>query len=363
MAQGASDRAGGVSMLGVAIIGCGDMGSKHAAAWGAREDARLVAVCDHTPERAQTLAQSYGATRVDSWQEALAHSGVDVVSICVPACDHPAIAIAAAEAGKHVLCEKAMALTLAEADAMIAAAEANGTALSVCHQYRGLLRYRAIKEAVDAGRLGGPLSLRFAEMREVRPKLAMHRLSENGGPVHDMTGHLFDLARWLTGAEAESVTAIGHILGRGKPRLSPVHDFGIDTAEILVRFSGGHSLSIALNWGLPEGTPGHSQELIHGPMGYAYSSDPGNPDRFLGDLSDTAGVTTKDAQGSNWIACPGGDPGPEICVTALIEEIRTGTRSPFHAREGRAALRLIRAALQAIETGGTVMLQDPDSSG
>lgn len=343
-------------MLGVAIIGCGDMGAKHATAWAARDDARLVALCDHSPARAAELARPHGAATCATWQEALAHPGVDVVSICVPARDHPAIAIAAAEAGKHVLCEKAMALTLDEADAMIAAAEANGTALSVCHQYRGLSRYRAIKQAVDAGRLGHPLSLRFAEMREVRPKLAMHRLSENGGPVHDMTGHLFDLARWLTGAEAESVAAIGHIHGRGKPRLAEVRDFGTDTAEILMRFSDGHSLSIGLNWGLPEGTPGHSHELIHGPLGCAFSADPGNPDRFLGDLSGTGGVTIKHAQGSDWIACPSDDPGPEICVAALIAEIRTGAPSPFHATEGRAALRLILASLEAMERGETVTL-------
>ena len=343
-------------MLGVAIIGCGDMGTKHAAAWAARDDARLVVLCDHNPERAATLAQPHGAATCAKWQEALAHPGVDVVSICVPACDHPAIAIASAEAGKHVLCEKAMALTLAEADQMIAVAEANGTALSVCHQYRGLSRYRAIKQAIDAGRLGWPLSLRFAEMREVRPKLAMHRLSENGGPVHDMTGHLFDLARWFTGAEAESVTATGHIHGKGKSRLAPVRDFGIDSAEILMRFTGGHSLSIGLNWGLPEHVPGHSHELIHGPMGYAFSADPAHPDRFLGDLSETAGVVIKYAAGSDWIPCPSDDPGPEICVSALIDEIRTGTPSPYHAKEGRAALRLILASLEAIEHGDAIML-------
>lgn len=343
-------------MLGAAIIGCGDMGRKHAAAWAARSDARPVAVCDHNPERARHLGQRHEAMVCARWQDALCHPDVAVVSICVPACDHPEIAIAAARAGKHVLCEKPMALTLAEADQMIAVARTNGTALSVCHQYRGLSRYRAIKGAIDAGRIGRPLALRFAEMREVRPKLAMHRLSENGGPVHDMTGHLFDLARWFTGAEAESVTATGHIHGRDKPRLAPVRDFGIDSAEILVRFSGGHSLSIGLNWGLPEHMPGHSHELIHGPLGYAFSADPAHPGRFLGDLSETAGVVIKHPGGRDWIPCPSDDPGPEICIAALIEEIRTGTRSAFDAEQGRAALRLVLASLDSIARGETVHL-------
>lgn len=341
-------------MFRVAIIGCGDMGTKHAAAWQARDDTHVVAVCDLQQDRAAALSKRYAARRYDTWQDILQNAPADIVSICVPACDHPDIAIAAAQSGKHVLCEKAMALTLDDADKMIDAAASAGTCLSVCHQYRGLSRYTAIKALIDQGRLGHPLSIRFSEMREVRPKLAMHRLSMNGGPVHDMTGHLFDLARFLTGAEAQSVTACGHVLGRGKARLASIEDFGVDSAEILVTFSGGHSLSIGLNWGLPENTPGHSHELTSGPLGCAFSADPAQPDRFIGDISETAGVIVKDGRGSHWIACPSDDPGPEICIDALIRQIQTGEPSPFDGQEGRAALRLVLATLQSIETGKTV---------
>mgnify|MGYP001819529404 FL=1 len=72
-------------MLGVAIIGCGDMGTKHSAAWDAREEAEVVAVCDHNADRADILAERCGVPAYARWQDAVAQCGVDIVSICVPA--------------------------------------------------------------------------------------------------------------------------------------------------------------------------------------------------------------------------------------------------------------------------------------
>lgn len=344
-------------MYRIAVIGAGDMGTKHAAAWGAREDAEIAAVCDHNDDRAQRLAEPHSATIHKNYLGAITLEGVDIVSICVPACDHAEIAVAAAEAGKHVLCEKSMALTLREADRMIAAARANGVQLLVCHQYRALNRSRLMKELITSGRLGSPIYMRFSEMREVRPKLAMHRRSMNGGPVHDMTGHLFDLARYLTGAEAETVTATGGVFSRGKPRLAAVEDFGVDTAEIQVRFSGGHCLSIGLSWGFPEDTPGHSQELIWGPLAMMATVDPENPDRFLGDVSPTVGLMIKGPQGTEVVKPDGDVDGPHACIDELIAAVETGRTSQFDATQGRAALALILATIESIETGKTVDLR------
>ena len=345
-------------MLGVAIIGCGDMGSKHAAAWNERDDARVVAVCDPLNDRAEKLALQYDAHQFEQWIDAVHHKEVDVVSVCVPACDHHAVTVAAAKACRHILCEKSMALTLNDADEMIAAANANNVCLSVCHQYRSLARFQTMKRLINEGKLGDPLFIRFAEMREVRPKLAMHSLSLNGGPVHDMSGHLFDLGRYLTDCEAEIVSAVGSVFGRGKERLKTVTDFGIDTAEIQVRFQGGHCLVIGINWGLPEGTPGHCQELINGPLGMVYSVDDAHPDRFLGDVSDTLGVVFKGAAGTTRIECEQGTNGPEPCIDDLVNSIETGKPSQFAGSEGRAALRLVLASLESIESGQLVRVYE-----
>ena len=105
---------------------------------------------------------------------------------------------------------------------MIAAANINGVHLSVCHQYRSLPRFRTMKRLIDEGHLGDRLYIRFTEMREVHAKLAMHSLGLNGGPVHDMSGHLFDLGRRLTGCDPESVSAMGAVFACGKERVNSI---------------------------------------------------------------------------------------------------------------------------------------------
>lgn len=343
-------------MLKVAIIGCGDMGTKHATAWSARPEASVVAVCDVNTEHSQRLAKKSGAQPYCDWREAIAHAPLDIISICTPAGTHHDIAVAAAKRGKHVLCEKSMALNLADAEDMIAAADANNVHLQISHQYRGLSRYKIMKQLVDEGTLGSPVFIRFMEMREVRPKLAMHSKSQNGGPVHDMSGHLFDLARFFVGSEPESVTAIGSVFGKEKPRLATIEDFGIDTAEIQVRFTGGHCLSIAINWGLPEGTPSYSHEAIHGPNGVAHTHDTENPDLNLGEISTTTNVVVKDANGTTTIRCEADFDGPEICINQFISSVTSGNPPQDNGKAGYDALKLIMATLESIETGRTIQL-------
>ncbi len=344
-------------MLNVAIIGCGDMGSKHAAAWHARDDCRVSAVCDVDPARRQTLAQTFGASPYNDWRSTLQHRDIDVVSICTPANYHSTIAVAAARLGKQILCEKPMALSLDDAQAMMAAARDNGINLHISHQYRGLSRYRIIKKLIDDGLIGSPLFIRFMEMREVRPKLAMHSRKLSGGPIHDMSGHLFDLARFFVDAEPESVTAFGTIFGGNKKRLVSVDDLGIDTAEIQVRFAGGHFLTIGINWGLPEGTPSYSHETVYGPSGVAYTFDPVNKDLNLGEPSDTIQVKLKNAKGTRVIPCEADYDGPQVCVDHLMHAIGSSQSEKLDGLAGYNALQLIMAALDSIATGHKVQLR------
>src|SRR5213078_5084639 len=120
----------------VAIIGCGDMGVQHAAAWQTRSDCKIVAVCDESAERRDALAKSTGAGAFSKHADAIAHDAVNVISICTPVAFHSEVGIAAARAGKHVLCEKPIALTLEQADAMIRAARENKVLLCISLQYR-----------------------------------------------------------------------------------------------------------------------------------------------------------------------------------------------------------------------------------
>lgn len=347
-------------MLNVAIIGCGDMGTLHAAAWNARHDARIVLVCDADDGRRKILAEKYQAVEHAVWTDAIAHEGVNVVSICTPAYTHCDIAVASANAGKHVLCEKPIALTLAEASEMIAAAEANQTKLSVSHQYRGMGRYRVLKQLVDDEKLGSPLFMRFMDIREVRPKLAMHSAGISGGPVHDMSGHFFDLGLLFAQGEAVSVSAVGNIYAKDKRRVAGIHDLGIDMSDIQVRFKEGHCLSININWGMPEDTPGLSQTVVYGPKGVAYLEPTEPGDANIGDRNENCTVILKDGGGTHHFDCPPDPDGPDICIADLAQAIQLGKAPQFDGRTGRNILILILAAQESMMSGQTVFLNGPD---
>src|ERR1041385_5859439 len=99
-------------MFNIAVIGCGDMGTAHVRAWQAREDCKVVAVADADAARLEKLAQSIGAKAYETAKQAIGHAGVEIVSVCTPVCFHAEVACLAANAGKHILCEKPLPLTL-----------------------------------------------------------------------------------------------------------------------------------------------------------------------------------------------------------------------------------------------------------
>jgi len=143
---------------------------------------------------------------------------------------------------------------------------------------------------------------------------------------------------------------------RGKARLAQVRDLGIDTADIQVRMQKGHCLNIAINWGLPEGTPSYSHETIYGPNGVVYTHNDREPDLNLGELSDSTVVVLKDGSGTQVIECDTDDDGPGICVTDFLNSIRSGQTSVFNATTGQEALKIILASRASIHSGEPVKL-------
>ena len=100
--------------------------------------------CDKKIQRANLLAKKYGSNAYTSWQNAIAQKNVDIVSVCVPICFHREVTVASAALGKHILCEKAMALSLDEADDMIRASKKYNLRLLVCKQYLGISRFKVM---------------------------------------------------------------------------------------------------------------------------------------------------------------------------------------------------------------------------
>lgn len=339
-------------MLRVLIIGSGDMGQAHATAWAAREDAKIVAICGNGGVRATELAERYQATVYQDWNEAIAHEGLNAVSVCTPTYTHAPIAIAAAKRGLHVITEKPMALTLEEADAMIAAAAQHGTQLSVSHHYRTLGRFQYYRDLIQRGELGsGPFFLRLVDMREVRPKLAMHRASMNGGPVHDMAGHFIDAACHLFEADVEEVSAIGDVFARGKERVAHVDDLALDTAEVLLRFTNGHAASLQICWGLPEGTPDYGLELLTGSLGIARCTANGLTE------GQAATITLHTKDGLKEVSAPV-DPHvrPALRIDDFVHAIECGQAPPVSGTSARNVLRIILAVKQSAASGRAIRL-------
>lgn len=193
-------------MLRVGIVGVGTMGSLHAAAWSATP-AQLSGFFALDQPRAELLAQQYGARAFWGMEELL--ENVDVVDICTPTYLHYPMAIRAAQARKHVICEKPLALSVADAQAMIDACVKAGVQLLVGHVVRFFPEYALAKTTVDRGDIG-----RVAVTRLKRVNFQPTRTTGNwfldpaksGGMIVDLMIHDLDYARWLNG-EVESVFA------------------------------------------------------------------------------------------------------------------------------------------------------------
>ncbi|MFZ2655485.1 MAG: Gfo/Idh/MocA family oxidoreductase [Victivallales bacterium] len=328
---------------GVAIIGCGDMGKIHATAWAERKDSRILAVFDPDKARGEEMAAKYGAKYCADYRSAIEEKGVSVISVCTPVCLHREISCFAAGAKRHILCEKPIALTEKDADAMIKAARENKVKLAVSYQYRGFPHYRRFQELVKNGEFGGTVFYNFVDIREVRPKPAMHSKSMNGGPVIDMAGHWFDLMRFFTGSEPKMVFANGSVFAKGKQRTAGISDLAVDAAEIQVTMENGHVLRAFVDWGMPEGFQTMQEERLVGPSIAAWTEG--------------GKVFVRRAESTTIFDAKPNPCGPAVRIADLLESIETDRKPEVAGEDGRAALRVSLAALKSIETGQVVELQ------
>ena len=254
--------------VGVGLVGTGFMGKCHALAWGAVARVfgdvaapRLAVVCDTPAGRAEAMARQLGFARAtDDWRALVADPEVDVVSITTPNRLHREMALAALAAGKHVWCEKPLALTLAEAEEMADAADAAGVVTMVGYNYLRNPAYRHAQKLVADGVIGRIVHFRgfVDEDYQADPELAWTwraRLDEAGlGTLGDLGCHLVSLAVGLAGPVASLVAETATVHGTrpladGSGRAAVENE---DIASALVRFESGVTgvvLSSRSAWG------------------------------------------------------------------------------------------------------------------
>jgi predicted dehydrogenase len=255
----------------IAIVGQGYMGRTHAQAWtdlGRQDD--IAYIC--TPRPAASFDSAPAAVFVTDLAEVLKDSQVEIVSICSPTSTHRELTVAALAAGKHVLLEKPIALTEADAVAIEeAGAQASGT-LMIAQVLRFFAGYRALRADLDEGNIGEVYSARarrLASASKFSPWLADE--SQSGGILIDVCIHDFDYLNMLMGTPRSVRTT---------------RPIATGPAEVTIRYENGGVGQVLSTYGLPAGAPFTASLEVIGSRGLAET-------RF------TAGAPTGDVNGSN----------------------------------------------------------------
>lgn len=230
--------------VGLGLVGAGRMGSIHARLVHASvPQATLVGIADLNLEAGQRLARQVGDPAVFGSIEALlATPGLDAVLIATSSSRHLETIRLAADAGKDILCEKPLALSLADTDAAIAAADRAGVRLQVGFMRRWEPDYVRAKARLASGAYGQPMLFKSLQFDPEPPPLTFADPAVSGGIMIDMGIHEFDLARWLMADEVVEVHAYGSTLAH--PALESVGD--VDSAVVNLRFANGSTGSVEL---------------------------------------------------------------------------------------------------------------------
>lgn len=249
----------------IGLIGAGNIAQNaHIPAYLKQADAELVAVCDLNEQRAKGVAEKYGMKHVTTdYNELVALDDVDAVSICTWNNAHAGAAIAAAKAGKHILCEKPMAMNTAEAEAMMKAVKESGVTFMMGFVNRFRADSKAIKEIQSAGRLGDVYYAKAGWFRRRGTPLGWFTdLSKSGGgPVIDIGVHVIDLTWYFMGkpkpvsVSAATYSKIGDYKTKGVGRWVAFDTDNLvfnteDSASGFIRFENGATMTFDVSWAI-----------------------------------------------------------------------------------------------------------------
>ncbi|NBD26863.1 Gfo/Idh/MocA family protein [Paenibacillus glycinis] len=249
----------------VGIIGCGGIANgKHLPSLAQVKEAEIVAFCDIIVEKAEEAKAKYGNEESKvyaDYKELLKDASIDVIHVCTPNDSHATISIDALEAGKHVLCEKPMAKTAADARKMLEAAKRTGKKLSIGYNNRYRADSRYLKQAVEAGELG---EVYFAKAHAIRRRAVptwgvfLDEEKQGGGPLIDIGTHALDLVLWTMDNYKPKV-----VLGRTYHKLSQTENaanawgpwdpakFTVeDSAFAMITMENGATVILESSWAL-----------------------------------------------------------------------------------------------------------------
>lgn len=345
-------------MFGIGIIGCGKIAQvRHIPEYAGHQDAKLLGFYDINLERAGALAEQYGGTAYATVEELLADPDIQAVSICAANFAHAELTIAALNAGKHVLCEKPMAITLAECEAMVEAAKKNGRFLMIGHNQRLAKAHSVARKLIVDGLIGDIVTFRTTfghggpETWSVDPGLNTWFFDKTRaamGAMADLGIHKTDLIHFLTGQQVVRTTARVTTLDKkdAAGNLISVDD----NAVCIYEMSGGAFGTMTASWTY-YGAEDNST-VLYGTKGIMriYDDPAVSIKVILADGSkisyDVEAIQTNDNQTKSgvidlWMDCLVNGKAPEISGESAL-----------------AAMRAVFASIQSSETGMTVEIPE-----
>lgn len=236
--------------LKIGVIGCGSIAKhRHIPEYMANEHAEIVAVCDIVKDRAEEMADQIGAKAYTDYKDLLKDESIEAVSVCTPNALHAPISVDALKAGKHVLCEKPMATSTEEAEAMIVAANEAGRKLMIGHNQRFVPSHQKAKELISKGEAGKIYSFRTAfghsgpEGWSVDGKDSWFFKKEEAfiGAMGDLGVHKTDLMRYILGEEFVEVGAFVETSSKENADVD-------DTAVCVLKTESGTIGTLAASW-------------------------------------------------------------------------------------------------------------------
>ena len=342
----------GMGKVKVAVIGAGIWGKAHLEAYTEHPAAELAAVCDTDEGRAREAAERFAIPhRYADVSEMLAGEELDAVSVVTPDALHADVTIRCAEAGLHVLCEKPLATTIEDCEAMITAARQNDVHLMVDWHNRWNPPFYAAWEAARNGELGDVRYIYYRLSDTIYVPTKMLPWASDSSVMMFLGSHSIDTACWLMGANVRSVTC--------RRQEGVLTGMGIDTADLyvtLLDFDNGAVAVIENSWILPQSAPAlvdHRAEII-GSKGVVHL-DP----QYNGAITK---YTERTPEGFPELSMPDMFGGPRVqgkqvgfasrSIDHFVECIRDGKTPITSGNDGLINTRIILAAEESAARGG-----------
>lgn len=326
-------------MFKVGLIGAGTMGRTHFSAFRQLSNAKVVAVCDSNYEKAKKLAGSEVKIFTD-YNELLQDPKIDVVDICLPTHLHKDVVLASAKAGKHVFCEKPLALSLEEGHEMIEACKDANVQLGVGHVVRFFPDYYHLKDVLESGQIGEPKVVRTSRGGSFpfrKDDNWYGDYSRSGGPILDLVIHDFDFLLWLFGP----ISRVFAKTVKGQENF--------DHALVTLRFENGVIAHVEGSWAQPKGTIFATSYEVAGTKGlYTYSSEE----------SKSVVVRTSDGQqGARSVPKSPLSISPYAAqLDAYFNALATNQALPVSGEDAMDALKVALAAKESADIGEVVVL-------